>query len=837
LDKDQIVDRAPPSLTVISEEQIYSIWTILSTFEESSAACISDMLIHVSKLRYMEALRVAEKFIFHVHIIFTAIDNLEDQLAHFDDATGLQHTKEPKFLCKRTICFFALLSHSHDLSSQGSEMAEELLSLVTGLAHYLKMLIRAALMGALKAEREYDSKVSLNGLLHKLTEINNRERLLQFRASHQDIHVTSDMCNHCHTTLEEECISYQMYRWHKCCFNCTKCGRNLKMARQHTGFDEKSMGVLCSRCCPPNLIQPGAFQIVTQLEQYSFLLRVALRRLHSRMWERHNEIPHEEHPQQMQKHITQGDAVQPFSNNSSDVGSDGLPKDDGLADKKSEVQPSPRPTSVLNSQPLSEKFLAKALHSSTDQARTFTEVKAKAHTRQSITGEDTPSQTHPSLDSAGGSLRRKATIERHNANEEAIKLVMVDQIMSAVTSGSDLSATPSSSSAAVHNNETGSETASGGPSSMPFRPMIIDQNNQRDRGRSFSPHHRAVGVRGPGATSPLLPAKPGIDAPPVTAVGSGTSSPHPVARPPPTSSVPPSIPAVPHTKPPLLCELGPMEHFLVKHVAVMRLAPLVQQYLVVDELLGMVGSRKQNFWTRLKANMNQKKKINPKMKDSVFGASLEELLERQGVESEHATISTPVRVPLFVDMCTTAIKGKNVSVEGIFRKNGNIRRLKELSDSIDQDIGSVDLSPETSVQCAALMKKFLREMAEPLLTFKLHKLFLACDRIKDDGKRCQALHYACCLLPLPNRDCIEVLFGLLRFVSDQATLDGDKGNRMDLGNLATVITPNILYSSSKDPIKDDSFAAIHVVYTMMVNQDQLWILPKDAAFLLQQEKL
>jgi hypothetical protein len=66
-----------------------------------------------------------------------------------------------------------------------------------------------------------------------------------------------------------------------------------------------------------------------------------------------------------------------------------------------------------------------------------------------------------------------------------------------------------------------------------------------------------------------------------------------------------------------------------------------------------------------------------------------------------------------------------MSVEGIFRKNGNIRRLKDLTDAIDRDPSSVDLTLDNPVQLAALLKKFLRELPDPLMTFKLHRLFIA----------------------------------------------------------------------------------------------------------------
>jgi hypothetical protein len=76
------------------EQQVYRIWTyvgsryssvivilillsVLSAFEESSAACISDMLRQVSNGQYLDAIRMAEKFILHVEVLFATIDDLE----------------------------------------------------------------------------------------------------------------------------------------------------------------------------------------------------------------------------------------------------------------------------------------------------------------------------------------------------------------------------------------------------------------------------------------------------------------------------------------------------------------------------------------------------------------------------------------------------------------------------------------------------------------------------------------------------------------------------------------------------------------------------------------
>ena len=61
---------------------MYAIWTNLSAFEESSAACVRDMLTHVSAGGvYLDAIRTAEKFILHVEVLFAAIDEIEERFA------------------------------------------------------------------------------------------------------------------------------------------------------------------------------------------------------------------------------------------------------------------------------------------------------------------------------------------------------------------------------------------------------------------------------------------------------------------------------------------------------------------------------------------------------------------------------------------------------------------------------------------------------------------------------------------------------------------------------------------------------------------------------------
>lgn len=80
----------------------------------------------------------------------------------------MAHVREARMLCKKVVNFFMLLSHTHETGARKMSITQELLSLVTGLAHYLKILIRIALTGSLKLEREYENPRAIGTFLGRL---------------------------------------------------------------------------------------------------------------------------------------------------------------------------------------------------------------------------------------------------------------------------------------------------------------------------------------------------------------------------------------------------------------------------------------------------------------------------------------------------------------------------------------------------------------------------------------------------------------------------------------------------------------------------------------------
>ena len=62
---------------------------------------------------------------------------------------------------------------------------------------------------------------------------------------------------------------------------------------------------------------------------------------------------------------------------------------------------------------------------------------------------------------------------------------------------------------------------------------------------------------------------------------------------------------------------------------------------------------------------------------------------------------------------------------------------------------------------------------------------------------------------------MEILFTFLNWTASFSHIDEESGSKMDIHNLSTVITPNILYSKNKDAGMDDSFLAIEAVHTLI----------------------
>ncbi|KAJ7115852.1 hypothetical protein C8R44DRAFT_628418 [Mycena epipterygia] len=850
------------------EQQVYRIWTVLSAFEESSAACISDMLRQVSNGQYLDAIRMAEKFILHVEVLFATIDDLEYQFYRLN-MKGMSHVREARMLCRKTVELFTLLSHTQETGSRRMGMTQELLALVTGLAHYLKILIRIALTGALKLERERSVEEAMASFLDKLHLLavqggnpaarriikgHNGEVMAPsssgnfgtqgvtygFRSlapenagespfatgasssSKMSNKPPSDLCVKCNLTVEEDCVRLGTYqRWHSHCVQCASCGKvavvpvvkekeavpngeekdgamtrdqlpKLSTARRPpanvslfvyevdsrkdtSSFGEVPTVILCTDHAHAGC--RAGFQAVQRLEQYAFLLNVALRRLYL-LLKKQGVVPLSPADTATGGSIV-GHQTPPETDpyrNSADIM---RMKSVHLDRKLSATARLPKRSTIVES-PAGRSAPSEVLHSQKTQESTSAshpQQQAAPYAPQpqyALQGQ-TPQQRSPSQQPSSTSYTSRAP--RPHLGQMPQDMNQQGQMLRP--------------SFARNNTEV----------------MIVDES---------VPNSPAGGEehRNPTLDNGITLA----DIPQLMEAAQAREEQRSLPR---ENSIP------------YLAELNALELAIVKHAALLALTrSALRDQFDLDELIELVETKKSGFWNKL-FKAGDKKNVKKK---GVFGVPLELLVEREGSDSLLGATRETMRVPSFIDDVISAMRQMDMSVEGIFRKNGNIGRLKRLTEAIDHDPSSVDLTTDNPVQLAALLKKFLRDLPDPLMTFKLHRLFIASQSFSQEADRRRMLHLVSILMPKSHRDTLEVLFVFLKWVASFAHMDESTGSKMDLGNLATVICPSILYSRSRDAVRDESFGAIRVTTAFLENQDEFFTVPEEFLPILQDQE-
>ncbi|KAI9493449.1 Rho GTPase activation protein [Zychaea mexicana] len=132
-----------------------------------------------------------------------------------------------------------------------------------------------------------------------------------------------------------------------------------------------------------------------------------------------------------------------------------------------------------------------------------------------------------------------------------------------------------------------------------------------------------------------------------------------------------------------------------------------------------------------------------------------------------------------------------MDVEGIYRKSGGAKQMREIQQLFDQ--GQVpdltnehlwnDINAVTSV-----LKQYFRELPDPLFTYQFHNEFIRSTNINDPTERLQYIRSLINeSLPLENRDTIRYLMCHLHRVQERCDV-----NYMNTRNLAVVFGPTLL---------------------------------------------
>jgi len=179
-------------------------------------------------------------------------------------------------------------------------------------------------------------------------------------------------------------------------------------------------------------------------------------------------------------------------------------------------------------------------------------------------------------------------------------------------------------------------------------------------------------------------------------------------------------------------------------------------------------------------------------------------------------------VPTLIIRCVDFLN-RFVTEEGIFRLAGSSSEINAIRAQWDKG-GSPQFEPRTAPHTVAnLLKAYLREMPEPLLTHSRYDAFIAAaGNGTDYNARVTALTPLITSLPATYKKACAMIFGLLYNIASNAAI-----NSMTPQNLAICIGPTMLRSSADQlaALTTDAGPANLVFCTIIESYPQLFCVP------------
>uniref|UniRef100_A0A6J0TH64 Rho GTPase-activating protein 18 isoform X1 n=2 Tax=Pogona vitticeps TaxID=103695 RepID=A0A6J0TH64_9SAUR len=225
----------------------------------------------------------------------------------------------------------------------------------------------------------------------------------------------------------------------------------------------------------------------------------------------------------------------------------------------------------------------------------------------------------------------------------------------------------------------------------------------------------------------------------------------------------------------------------------------------------------------LGTELKPQKAIKIKMKETgLFGVPLSVLLEQDQKRVPG------IRVPLLFKKLISQIEEGKLETEGLLRIPGVAARVKNLCQELEAKFyeGTFNWENVKQHDAASLLKLFIRELPQPLLTVEYLKAFQDVQKLPTKKHQLQALNLLVLLLPEGNRDTLKALLEFLQRIIDHR----DK-NKMNLKNVAMVMAPNLFMCrglGSKTTEQSEFVMAAgtaNVMRLMIKYQNLLWTIP------------
>ncbi|CAG08020.1 unnamed protein product, partial [Tetraodon nigroviridis] len=174
-------------------------------------------------------------------------------------------------------------------------------------------------------------------------------------------------------------------------------------------------------------------------------------------------------------------------------------------------------------------------------------------------------------------------------------------------------------------------------------------------------------------------------------------------------------------------------------------------------------------------------------------------------------------VPMVLEMMLEHVEMHGLYTEGIYRKSGSANRMKELHQRLESEPHSVCLEDYPIHTVTGLVKQWLRELPDPLMTFMHYNDFLHATDLPEKQEQLQAIYKVIEELPPANFITLErLIFHLVRVCKVEAH------NRMSPNSLAIVFAPCVLRCpDSADPLLSMKDVAKTTICVEMIINEQI----------------
>lgn len=203
---------------------------------------------------------------------------------------------------------------------------------------------------------------------------------------------------------------------------------------------------------------------------------------------------------------------------------------------------------------------------------------------------------------------------------------------------------------------------------------------------------------------------------------------------------------------------------------------------------------------------------------------------RSALSSSSILLNSRVsNVPEIVQIICSTLRSLPAQ-QGLFREVGSVTRIQKAVDCVNKGkaLPTLELQPN---DLAGLLKRYFRDLPEPLLTFSHYQTILDIAKLSNKQEQIdrwrQLFHLS---LPDPNQSTLRYLVEFLRYIG------GVEQYTMTLSNLAVCFAPNLVHNNNNPSDPEASAPSVSKLQNAVAINSAVLILLEHAQHILQSER-